>query len=757
MVLAAIAGLALVSVQGTSETGGLAVLGRDGKAVSFCPLKSTDVNADIAGFGARVTVVQKFSNTSKAPIEAVYTFPLPSDAAVDRMRMKIGNRVIEGEIKRREEARQIYEVAKQQGKIASLLDQERPNVFTQAVSNIMPGASVEIEISYVQVLKYEEGTFEFVFPMVVGPRFTGDGTPDPDKITPPIVAKGLRTGTDIRLRVNLDAGADITSLQSVLHDIRSDRVSDSRAVVELARRNEIPNRDFILRYSCAAKGVQSAFLTHAGDKGKFFTLILLPPKATTRAQVAPKEILFVMDQSGSQQGFPIQKSIELTQKLIDRLGANDTFNVISFADQARALWPEPRTNDFRARDEAKKFVGGLKANGGTMLMPAVDLALRPRPDPKRVRIVVFNTDGFVGNEFEILDAIQKNRGQARMFTFGIGNGVNRFLIDAMSAEGRGDSEVVTLAEKADAAIERFLRRTNSPLLTDIQVAVDGVAVTDLSPAVIPDVFSEKPIILNGRYAQGGKATIVISGRLAGQPWTQELDVVFPNTDKDGSALATLWARRKIDDLMRSDWLSVRSGNKSDSTEAMTNLALQFGLVSQFTSFVAVEHRVVNVGGKQRRVEVPVEMTSGVSYEGIFGDTMTGGRLALRAQPQGGAGGGFGGGGFGGGAPVANAPASTKAVLGEAKDAESEMTPEQRKKAVYEAKVSQELRAMKTGAVEIQINVKSLDDKLTAQIAKLGVSVSFSDKALKIIFGKADVSKLFTLAQIEDILRITRLN
>src|ERR1044072_3269899 len=287
-----------------------------GEAPVVLPLKSTKVTADVAGFGARVNVVQNFTNSGKEPIEAVYTFPMPADAAVDHMKMTIGNRVIEGIIKRREEARMIYEAAKNQGKAAALLDQERPNIFTQSVANIMPGSDVKIEISYVQLVKYEEGQFEFSFPMVVGPRFLGNA-PDPTKIDPPRVAKG-RSGQSISIDVNINAGAPITDMKSVLHQISVNDRGQGQARVSLRKADEIPNKDFILRYRVASNSVQSAFVgKYDPVKGGYFSLILLPPKAPTQQQIAPKEVIFVVDQSGSQGGFPIEKSKELTLKLIE--------------------------------------------------------------------------------------------------------------------------------------------------------------------------------------------------------------------------------------------------------------------------------------------------------------------------------------------------------------------------------------------------------------------------------------------------------
>lgn len=686
------------------DPGNLQIVDKEGKPLGMCPLEGTRVEADIAGFGARVTVKQTFANPSKTPIEAIYTFPLPADAAVDHMSMRIGDRLVQGEIKRREEARRTYEAAKNAGQAAALLDQERPNIFTQSLANVMPGSKVEIEISYVQLLKFEEDQFEFSYPMVVGPRFLGN-TPDPGKIAPPITPKGTRTGATIDLSVRIDAGAPITSIDSELHEVNIRQTKGANtATVTLAKKDEIPNKDFILHYGVSSNTVKSALLTYADPKnGGFFTLILMPPKAPTPEQIAPREVIFVVDQSGSQSGFPIEKSRELCRKMIQTLRPDDTFNIMGFSNHVNLLWPEPRPSTEANRGQALAFVAGLQANGGTQLFHAVNAALQPKPDPKRVRLVLFNTDGFVGNEFDILAAIQKFRGGARMFTFGIGNSVNRFLIDAMSVEGRGDSEIVTLAADTDKAVERFVRRTQTPVLTQIDVRFEGVAVADVLPQAIPDVYSEKPVILKGRYTQPGKGRIVVKGILGDEPWTQVVPLNFPdgpmvqNLIEDlrpdgeglaasadpnaavkqipgnvqeaygerGSAIATLWAREKIDDVMRANWLAMYSNLPDDQKNrkpkeqenAVTQLGLRFGLMTQYTSFVAVEKRVVNIGGRQITVAVPVEMADGVSYEGVFGDKTKdanvrarfGAPLPATAAVGGRGGGGFGGGGVAGGA------------------------------------------------------------------------------------------------------------
>jgi hypothetical protein len=437
-------------------------------------------------------------------------------------------------------------------------------------------------------------------------------------------------------------------MRSVLHKVETEQLGQSRAKIRLAKAEDIPNRDFIFRYTIATNELVGGLLTHIDPKlGGFFTLILMPPKTVPSAQVAPKEVIYVMDVSGSQRGFPLDKSKELTLKLIEELNPSDTFNVVSFSNDFKHLWARPQPNTAANRAEAKKLIVSLEAIGGTDLHRAVVAALAPPADPERPRIVAFNTDGFIGDEATALREIQRHRGNARMFIFGIGNSVNRYLIEAMSREGRGDYEVITLnpqatgastmAERslvprdqmekldrdADAAVQRFVQRTDSPVLLDVQVKFEGVSVRDILPRHIPDVFSEKPVILKGRYDKPGSGHVVISGMLAGKKWSKRIPINFPSSGNSGSAIGSLWAREKVNDLELQERMEAVFGDKEAKgpkfwEDSITNLALQFAIMTRFTSFVAVDQRVVNSGGQQETVRVPVEMADGVSYEGIFG-------------------------------------------------------------------------------------------------------------------------------------------
>jgi Ca-activated chloride channel family protein len=735
---------------------------RDGKPGVVMPLKHTAVVADVAGIASRVTVVQTFTNPSRTPIEAVYTFPLPGDSAVDRMRIKVGERIVEGEIKRAAEARAIYDAAKNAGMTAALLDQERPNIFTQSVANIMPGATVQVEISYVDMLDYENGEFEFSFPMVVGPRNTMNAT-DPDKISPPITPKGTRTGHDVSLTVHLDAGMSLQSVKSVLHAVKVDKKGAGKYDVSLSNAQEIPNRDFILKWTPAGSGVQEGLIAHDGT----FCLTIVPPRADVERFAAPREVVFVMDQSGSQSGFPIEKSKELTIAMIDKLRPDDRFNVVTFTTGVNHLWPESMANTPDRVREAKQFVQGLQAGGGTNFLPPLTATMTSKPLDGRLKLIVFNTDGYVGDDFDILQLVQSQRLNARLFTFGIGNSVNRFLIDGMSYEGRGASEIVTLADDVSPAIARFLRRTQTPVLTDVRLDFEGGSVRDVTPSVVPDLFSDSPLVVFGKYDRSGPAKVTVSGSIAGEPWTRTIDVVFPAEGNGSKGIEKMWARRKLDDMVREDFYAGSAKRRLNefheaNTQRYEQFAIANGIMSQWTSFVAVEKRVVNIGGRQRTVRVPIEMADGVSYEGIFGATDASkaqfrnyatGNLSLSRTRGGAAGGGFGGGGAAAsGGVLFGYPDGLYRPARPMSKEELEVYKTQLAQAP-ETKLDAKLKDVRTGTLELTVIVFDWPEDWKKQLEALGFVVADSDAHLKVVFGTVDARKLLELAKLKFVLSI----
>lgn len=613
---------------GEPTPGSLQVLDPAGNRRGFCPLKHTDVRADVAGFLARVNVTQEFENPFDEKIEAVYTFPLPQAAAVDSMTLKVGERTVKGKIMRREEAQSVYDAARSAGQVASLLDQERPNVFTQSVVNIMPGERVTVTISYVETLKYDGGTYEFSFPTVVGPRYvpgtpqpqpdgkaTGtDRVPDASRVSPPVMGQGMRAGHDISIEVSLDAGLPIEELKSTSHEVNVERPARGRARVRLKDLGSIPNKDFVLRYAVAGKKIGDALLTHRGRLGGYFTFILQPPERVTVEDVTPKELVFVLDTSGSMTGFPIEKAKETMKLALGGLYPQDTFNLITFAGDTKILFPEPVPATPENLAKARSFLETRAGGGGTEMMKAIKAALDPTDSRNHVRIVCFMTDGYVGNEMEIISEIQKHP-NARVFSFGIGGAVNRFLLDKMAEHGRGEAEYVSLSDDGSAAARRFHERVRNPLLTDITIDWGGLPVADVYPKQIPDLFSAKPVVLTGRFTGAGRGVVRLKGRMGGNAFEREIEVTLPESQPEHDVLATLWARRRVDDLMSEDYEGAQRGRtRDDLREAVTNIGLEYGLMTQFTSFVAVEEMTLTDGGEPRRVDVPVELPEGMKEQ-----------------------------------------------------------------------------------------------------------------------------------------------
>ncbi len=800
-----IAGEQRAAVSRQETPGALQIMDKSGKPAGFCPLKHTDVVADIAGYVSRVTVTQQFANPSREPIEAIYTFPLPEDAAVDDMTMVIGKRVVKGQIMRREDARVVYEEAKARGQAAAVLDQERPNIFTQAVANIMPGSDVKITISYVNLLKYEEGRYEFAYPMVVGPRFTPNGgyrrpgergvpskdkviygdpgktsvVTDADKITPPITPPGTRAGHDIAITINLDAGLPLREVKSALHKVNIRSVGPNRAVIKLQDEKTIPNKDFVLRYTAAGSEMAEGILTYVkpDSDGGYFTLIMQPPAAPPQDMVSPKEMVFVIDQTGSQSGWPIKKAKETMARCLKGLNPQDTFQLIGFTTEVFPCFehPVPATRD--NIEKALKWLEPIEGRGGTDILKSVDYALQIPRDPGRLRIICYMTDGYVGNDMQIIEYIGKHRGEARMFPMGIGNSVNRFLIEGMAREGKGAPDYVFLdAPGADHA-DRFYRRISSPLLIDVSIDWGGLPVEEVYPRHIPDVFTAQPVIVKGRYTRAAEGYVTISGTLRGKPWSRRIKVSLPPADADGSAIATLWAREKIEDLQRQDWVGAQTGNpRGDIKDAIVRVALEHRLMSQYTSFVAVEQKVVNVGGKQRTVDVPVEMPEGVSYEGIFGEARNelGAKEMVLARSSG-RGAAMGGGGFGGTAYSLSVPAVAPAgaaagrmradrnetlgrVLGkevlseQGKKALERMKPEERRATLREAKLTKELRDRLAkgfkGKLEIQVWLAELPADGLKRLKEAGFVLGAELRPKKLLLGTIAADKLDALIALD---------
>jgi Ca-activated chloride channel family protein len=748
--------------------GGLYSLNRDRQPDAPCPLKHTDVKAEITGFLARVNVVQEFENNSAEKIEAVYTFPLPPNAAVDNMTMNVGDRTIRGVIKKRDEAREIYERARARGHVASLLDQERPNIFTQAVANIMPGAKVKIAISYVETLKYDEGEYAFVFPMVVGPRYIPAQVNDAARITPPVTPQGTRAGHDISLEVKLDAGVPLDRIESSTHPVSTQRPGPNQAVLKLKDQSVIPNKDFVLKYDVAGRKVQDAVLTHHGANGGFFTLVIQPPERVTTEDVTPKELIFVLDTSGSMSGFPIEKAKETMRLALDGLYPRDTFNLITFSGDTHILFPQPVPATRENLRKAQDFLAERRGGGGTEMMKAIRAALDSSEERGHVRVVCFMTDGYVGNDMEIIGEVRKHQ-DARVFAFGIGSSVNHFLLDGIAREGRGEVEYVGLQDDGSAAARRFHERVRNPLLTDVAVDFGGLPVTDVYPKRIPDLFSAKPVVVTGRFTSPARGVIRLSGRMSGKMITREIPVELPKWQSEHDVLATLWARTRIADLMSQDYTGIQRGNmNSELRDQITQLGLNFRLMTQFTSFVAVEESFITEGGQSRRVEVPVEMPEGVSYEGVFGKqgdiamarTMAASPVNAPFGVVGGVPGGTSGGVIGG--IIGFAPQSVGIHMETTIE-----TPNRVSRYKVDTQLSVAVKAVisgtpltpaqqkfiRNGNAYVEVWVEEATPELREKLKQLGFEATTKPKVSNVLIGRIDVSKLDELTRLDGVRRV----
>lgn len=619
-----------------------------GDAVYELPLVHTAVDAGIAGLLADVAVTQTFGNPFDEPIEAVYLFPLPDDAAVDDFVLTVQDRRIVGEVHRREEARALYDAARDAGQTAALLDQERPNVFTQRVANIPPGGVISVQIGFVQVLDYEGGGYDWTFPLVVGPRYTpagGTGMRGGDRDAVAVPFSEEPTGQTVDIVVDVDAGVPIRDLRSPSHAPKITRVSRSAAIVQAE--GIAADQDFILRYDVAGQSPAAAVVTHASAQGGY-ALVMLQPQldaAIDEATVAARDLVFLIDTSCSQSGQPLDSSRDLMHQVLDRMRPDDTFSVLGFSSQVQALSERPLTATRDNLRRAHAFVDALRANGGTEMLRGVQQALALPSVPGRLRTVVMTTDGYIGNEGQILEAVEQDLGNARFFTLGTGASPNRFLIDRLGVVGRGDALYLRPDEDAGPVVDRFEERFATPLLTDLRVETEGIELLDVQPAWLPDLFAGQPVVLLARFDEPGQGTVRLRGLQGYRAWTQEVAVTLPASRPENAALASAWARAQIDDWqMLQHWGGGAEGEPL--AERITELALHHRLLTEYTSFVAIDERVVREGGELKTVRVPVDVPA-MTAPGVFGEA----EMAYNMAPTGGVllgarGSGAGGGGYG---------------------------------------------------------------------------------------------------------------
>ena len=581
------------------------LLFRTGQAGRFIPAPTlkTDVQITVTGVIARAIVTQEFTNPGKNWAEGIYVFPLPETAAVDHLRMKVGERIIEGQIKERGEAKKVYEQAKQEGKRASLVEQERPNIFTTSIANIAPRDKITIEIEYQETVRFDQDTFSLRFPMVVGPRYipgtpvlvedqpqAGQGmaldtdrVPDASRVTPPVEQPAYGSINPISLSVDLAPGFPLGTLESASHPILIIPESDGRRHISL-RQDTVPaDREFQLAWQPApGQNPTATVFTQQQQDATYAFMMVMPPATIGNKPVGlPRETIFIIDTSGSMSGTSIEQARAALLMALPRLTSRDTFNVIEFNSIVHALFPSPQPVTTATMRKAMKFVDRLVANGGTEIMPALTQALKAPADEKRIQQVIFLTDGQVGNETELFELIRQRLGPRRLFTIGIGSAPNSHFMRKASEFGRGTFTHIGNVNEVKDKMDALFRKLEHPVLTEIRLEGTGLDGAELFPSRIPDLYDGEPVVV-ALKATSLPDEVTIQGKEGSTPWKVTLSLA-QSPSRDG--LSVYWARQKIAALMDQE----RAGqDEATLRQAVLDVALPHHLVSKYSSLVAVD-------------------------------------------------------------------------------------------------------------------------------------------------------------------------
>ena len=579
------------------------------------PLKSTSVDVRIAGVIADVTVTQHYRNEGQRAIEARYVFPGSTQAAVHAMTVRIGDRLLTARIKEKQQARIEYDAAKKEGRTSALLEQHRPNVFQMNVANILPGDEVAVELRYTELLTPHDARYGFVFPTVVGPRYNSpQGAAAAEKwVATPYLRSGGPSPAGFDIKVSLETPLPIKEIASPSHEIGIDGMG-TRAVRVALKPSDAPadNRDFILQYRLAGDRIESGLMLYRGDDENFFLAMVEPPKAVPARQITPRDYIFVVDISGSMHGYPLDTAKVLLQHLIGSLRPSDTFNVMLFSGSNRMLSPHSVPATGANINQALHTIREMGGSGSTEIVPALKriAGLPKAPDVSRTVIVV--TDGYVTVENEVFQLVRQNLDRSNVFAFGIGTSVNRHLIEGIARAGQGEAFIVTKPEEAQAHAERLRRMIDSPVLTQVKARFDGIDVYDVEPAQLPDVLGGRPVVIYGKWrgdaVQAAGAQLVVEGRSAEGAWRSEV-AADAGEHPAGTALHHLWARQRI--AMLSDQEALEGGSAQKA--AITELGLKYSLLTQYTSFIAVDRIVRNPNpALAPTVDTPSPLPQGVS-------------------------------------------------------------------------------------------------------------------------------------------------
>ena len=566
-----------------------------GDVESF-PLASTDVKVSITEGIAHVIVEQHYQNRGKAPIEVLYVFPASTRAAIHRLMLKVGERTIEADVREKEEARTKYEQARQSGTTAALLEQERPNVFSVNIANILPSEDVRVVLEYTERVQVTDGIYAFVYPTVVGPRYVNKSAPLSRWMTNPFLSEGTSDPTRFHMDVVITSPLPIARATSPSHQIQAKFTGKTEGHLEITDASAA-NRDFILEYELQGAAIESGVSLHRGDIENFFLLAVEPPARVPRSEIVPREFIFIVDVSGSMDGFPLEVSKSLINDLLGELRTTEAFNIVLFAGSNSTMSKTSLPATSENIQQARSFMAAQNAGGGTELLPALRTAMSLERSEGVSRSFIILTDGYVTVEPQIFSLIGDKLGDANFFPFGIGTSVNRFLIEGIARASRAESFVVTTQHDAHAQAKRFMEMVSAPVMTDIAVSFDGFQASDLEPGNIPDLLARRPVTVVGKWKGEPRGRIIVTGKTASGPFRQEIDVAAAKSEVS-VALPFLWARDRIARL--SDFAGLQSD--AQTIAAVVKLGLQYNLVTNFTSFVAID----SITGRTLQLPISVQ-------------------------------------------------------------------------------------------------------------------------------------------------------
>jgi Ca-activated chloride channel family protein len=590
------------------------------------PLKETSAKVNVVGVIADVSVRQKYVNSGKNTLEAIYTFPLSTRAAVYAMKMTIGSRTITAKISEKEKARKDYQKAKSNGNRVSLLEQNRPNVFTMKVANIAVHDTIVVELKYTELLVPENGIYSFVYPTVVGPRYSNkaaiQGGEDGQFVNSPYTQEDEMPTYKFGFEMKINSGMPIQDVTCTTHKLKIVHPELNSAIIKLGTsESNGGNRDLILNYSLQGNKIESGVMLYEHGDENFFLMMIQPPKKVLEEEIPPREYIFIMDVSGSMHGFPIDISKKLLRNLILSLKPTDKFNVVLFAGYTGVLNETSVDANPENIDRAIKLIDGERGGGGTELLSALKRAYQiPHSCFSASRSFVLITDGFVDVEKESFEMVRNHKDNSNFFCFGIGSSVNRHLLEGMAFMGNGEPMIVDNPGEAEKQAEKFRSYINSPVLSQIKTDFGSVEAYDIEPGSTPDMLAERPIIIFGKYKKNHEGIVTISGQTGKQPYEKSFDLSTVKPNPAYAAIRYLWARERIKLL---DYYSANYQTYGQNTidnfikNEITQLGLKYGLMTQYTSFIAIDKDFkVDPDKNSVTVKQPLPLPKGVSNRAV---------------------------------------------------------------------------------------------------------------------------------------------